>query len=185
MSKSFAFIALLATLSLAGFAQTQTPGTVTRQNELTTTFTITAIDQATRSITLRAQDGAVDTYTVGPDVTRFNQLKVGDTIRATYHEAVVLQVRKPDAPAPTTGAQANAGRLGDRPGGVVGTQQTTTVTVKSVDMNAPSITVTTADGRTITRKVADKQNLVGVKAGDKIDVTYTQSLIVAAEPAQK
>jgi Cu/Ag efflux protein CusF len=59
------------------------------------------------------------------------------------------------------------------------------VTVKSVDMNAPSITVTTADGRTLTRKVADKNNLAGVKAGDQIDITYTQGLVVAAETPTK
>ena len=52
-------------------------------------------------------------------------------------------------------------------------------------MNAPSITVVTADGRTLTRKIADKKNLEGVSAGDKIAITYTQALVVAAEPAKK
>ena len=59
------------------------------------------------------------------------------------------------------------------------------MTVKSVDMNAPSITVTTADGRTLTRKVGDKNTLAGVKAGDQIDITYTQGLLVAAESPKK
>ena len=73
----------------------------------------------------------------------------------------------------------------DVPGGVLGTQETTTVTVKAVEMNVPSITVTTADGRTLTRKIAERKNLEGVNPGDKIDITYTQGLVVAAEPSKK
>jgi Cu/Ag efflux protein CusF len=58
------------------------------------------------------------------------------------------------------------------------------VTVKAVDMNAPSITVTTQDGRTMTRKIEDKKNLEGVKPGDRIDITYTQAVVVSAEAAK-
>ena len=93
-------------------------------------------------------------------------------------------LRKPGAPATAPAAAAAGGRLKDKPGGAVGTQQTTAVTVKAVDMNVPSITVVTADGRTLTRKIADKKNLDGVKPGDKIDITYTQALVVAAEPGK-
>ena len=72
-----------------------------------------------------------------------------------------------------------------RPGAPLGAQQTTTVTVKAVDMNVPSITVVTADGRTLTRKIAEKKNLEGVKAGDQIDITYTQAVVVSAEPGEE
>jgi Cu/Ag efflux protein CusF len=193
MSKSIVFVALLAMLSavVVARAQTQPPGaqtepkTVTKQNQVTATATIKAIDPATRSITLRAENGDEDTFTVGPDVTRFDQLKVGDTIRATYYESLVFQLRKPGDTAPTSGTVAAGGRLKDTPGAAVGTQQTTTVTVKAVDMNVPSITVETADGRTLTRKIADKKNLEGVNPGDKIDITYTQGLLVAAESPKK
>ena len=75
---------------LVGRAQT-----VTKEGTVTATATITAIDSATRSLTLRNEKGEQDTFTAGPDVTRFNQLKVGDTIRLTYYESLVLQLRKP------------------------------------------------------------------------------------------
>jgi len=187
MSKSFVFVALLITLPVVAFAQAQGQGdkTVTKQNKVTVTATITAIDQATRSVTLRAENGDEDTFTVGPEVTRFNQLKVGDTIKATYYESLVFQLRKPGAPAAETGGVATGGRLKDMPGAAVGTQQTTTVTVKAVDMNKPSITVVTSDGRTLTRTIADKKNLEGVNPGDRIDITYTQALVVAAEPSKQ
>ena len=185
MSRLFVLVALLVPVVAAAGAQSQGDKTVTKKNQMTATVTIKAIDQATRSITLRSENGDEDTFTVGPEVTRFNQLKVGDTIRATYYESLVFQVRKPGAPAATAGSMAAGGRLKDVPGGALGTQETTSVTVKAVDMNVPSITVLTADGRTLTRKIAEKKNLEGVNVGDRIDITYSQGLVVAAEPAKK
>jgi Cu/Ag efflux protein CusF len=190
MSRSFTFVAALATLSVIGLgaAEARSQGDkplATKQNKVTATVTVKAIDPATRSVTLRAENGNEDTFTVGPEVARFDQLKVGDTIRATYVESLVFQVRKPGAAAPPIDAVLAGGRLKDTPGGAIAVQETKAVTVKSVDMHAPSLTVTTADGRTLTRKVSDKTTLAGVKAGDQIDITYTQGLLVAAESPEK
>ena len=73
------------------------------------TATIKAIDPATRSVTLRSENGDEDTFTVGPAVTRFDQLKVGDTIKATYYESLVFEVRKPGAPTVPSGTAARGG----------------------------------------------------------------------------
>ena len=191
MSKSFVLVALLTALPVVASAatqtqpQTQTPRPVTKENQVTVTATIKAVDPATRSVTLRSETGEEDTFTVSPGVTRFDQLKAGDTIKATYYEALVFQVRKPGTPSTVSGTGVASGRMKDTPGGAIGKQQTTTVTVKSVDLNVPSITVTTADGLTLTRKIADKKNLEGVNPGDRIEITYTQAVVVSAEPAKK
>ena len=184
MSTFFAGATLIAFLPLAQTAA-QTPGQVTKQQQVTATATITAIDPATRSVTIRDEGGVVDTFTVSPVVTRFDQLKVGDTIKATYYESLVFQVRKPGAPAPTSGEAAAAGRLKNAPGGIAGREVTGTVTVKAVDRTVPSITVVTDAGVTLTRKVADAKNLEGVSPGDKIDITFTQGVMVSADPAKK
>ena len=182
---TFALVAVLATLPvLASAGPIQDEKTVTRQNQVTATATVTKIDQATRSITLRMPSGAEETFTVGPEVKRFSELKAGDTIKATYYESLVFQLRKPGAP-PAEGATVGGGRLKQTPGGALGAQVTMTVTVKAVDMAAGSITVVTSDGRTVTRKVADKKNLEGVKAGDRIDITYSEAVVVSAEPGKK
>jgi hypothetical protein len=189
MSRSFCIIALLAAMPSAAFTGTPEPSqagkTVTKQNQVTATVTIKAIDPAARTVTLRAENGDEDTFTVGPAVTRFDQFKAGDTIRATYYESLVFQVHKPGAPAAPASAVGVAGRLKDAPGGAIGTQETTTVTVKAVDPTVPSISVVTADGRMLKRKIAEKKNLEGVSVGDRIEITYTQGLVVAAEASKK
>jgi hypothetical protein len=179
MLKTFVLL-LLAMLPAGTFAQT-----VTKQDQVTETATITAIDKGSRAVTLQAANGDRKTFTVGPAVTRFNQLKVGDVIRATYYESLVLQLRKPGAAVAPSTSTSTAERLKDRPGGVVAMQETTAVTVKAVDTNVPSLTVVTAAGLTETWKIADRKNLEGVAPGDRIEMTYTKGVVVAAEPAKK
>ena len=58
------------------------------------------------------------------------------------------------------------------------------MTVKAVDPAVPSITVTTPDGRTVTRKIENKKNIEGVKAGDKIDITFTRAIVTSVENAK-
>jgi hypothetical protein len=66
------------------------------------------------------------------------------------------------------------GRPKNQPGVGIAAQQTRTVTVKAIDPNVPPITVGTADGRPIARKIEDKKNINGVKAGDRIAITCTR-----------
>src|SRR5262245_37146995 len=129
---------------------------------VTSTATIQAIDSTARSVTLRDETGDEDTYTLGPQMTRFDELKVGQKVKTTYYESVVFQIRKPGQPDPTSVDYARTAGTGAQPSGTMAVQEKMTVTVKSIDQDLPSITVTTPDGRTVTRKVDDKKNLAEV-----------------------
>ena len=172
--------ALIAGATLAGAQSKTLPG-----GELKTlTATVEAIEQSTRSVTVRKSDGTDVTFYVPKSMTRFDQLKVGDKIKVTYYESLVFEVRKAGQPSTPTADALAAGRARNVPGGGVVTQQTRTVTVKAIDPAVPSITVTTPDGLTFTRKIEDRKNIEGVKPGDRIDITYSQALLIAAQPAK-
>jgi len=181
--KSAAVLTLAMCVSLAA-AESGQP-TITKGKTMSSTATILAIDSTARMITLRDSSGVEDVYTVGPEVQRFNELKVGDSVKTTYYESTVLQIRKPGAtPGPIGTSGAVTAGSGALPAGTMSVQEKMTVTVKSIDPSIPSITVTTPDGRTVTRKVEDKKNLEGVNVGDKIDVTYTRAALVSIDRAQ-
>jgi Cu/Ag efflux protein CusF len=184
MFRTFVLAATVSATAAVASAQTQNPAPIVKQNVVKATLTVTAIDQAKRSVTLRSANGDEDTYTVGPAVQRFNQLKVGDKINATYQEALVFEVRKPGATGAAAGTTAAGERYKNQVGGAIGAAHTTSVTVKAVNMTTPSITVVTADGHTMTRTIQDKKNLEGVKPGDRIDITYSEALIMTADPAK-
>jgi Cu/Ag efflux protein CusF len=183
MTKRHIVLAAMLCSAASSFTHAQAP--VTKSASVTMTATIQAIDQANRRVTLRTEKGEEDTFTVGPAVTRFDQLKVGDTVRMTYYESMVFQVRKPGEKAnPASDEAALTRAKGALPGGTISRQEKRTVTIKAIDPAVPSITVTTDDGRTITRKIDDKKNLEGVKAGDRLDITYTEALVTSVESAK-
>jgi Cu/Ag efflux protein CusF len=174
---------ILATLIwVAGAALPQAQAPVTKANVVTINATIQAIDAGTRTIVLRDDKGNEDSYTVGPAVARFNELKVGQKVNITYYESMVFQLVKPGQPSSGESFEAALSRAKSAlPAGTVATQDKATVTVKAVDPSVPSITVTTADGRVVTRKIEDKKNIEGVKPGDKIDITYTRAIVTSVQ----
>ena len=181
--KTAAVLTVAMCVSLAA-AESGQPA-ITKGTSMSSTATILAIDTTARMITLRDSSGLEDVYTVGPEVQRFNELKVGDSVKTTYYESTVLQIRKAGAsPGPTGTTGAATSGTGALPSGTMSVQEKMTVTVKSIDSNLPSITVTTPDGRTVTRKVEDKKNLEGVNVGDMIDVTYTRAVLLSIDRAQ-
>jgi Cu/Ag efflux protein CusF len=156
---------------------------VTESAEVELTAKITAIDHDARMITLEDKEGDTETLFAGPEVKRFDELKVGDTVTFRYYESVVSRVRKSGegAPAKSGGAPTLVRGTGAKPSGTVSQQLTATVTVKEIDPKVPSMTVTLEDGRTMSFKVEDKKNLENVKAGDKVDITYTAAVVITVK----
>ena len=177
-------LALVVSLAAATAVAAQEP--ITKSQSVSTTATIQAIDSTSRAITLRDEKGNEDSFSVGPGVKRFDELKVGDKVKFTYYESLVLQVRKPGDPAAagTSGNAALTRGKGDLPSGTLAVQDKASVTVKSIDPAVPSVTVTTADGRTVTRKIENKKYLEGLKPGDTVDITYTRALLTDIERAK-
>jgi Cu/Ag efflux protein CusF len=103
------------------------------------TVVIQQIDSAKRMITFRAEDGTEDTIWAGPEVKRFNELKVGDKINMTYYESKIFQVRPAGTrkPGETDTTSVTRG-TGTTPGVTLARQSVETVTVKSIDRSIPS-----------------------------------------------
>ena len=82
---------LAAMFCMAGLTLAQAQEPVTKANMVKITATIQAIDQTTRTITLRDDKGNEDTFTAGEAVKRFNELKVGQKVNISYYESIVFQ----------------------------------------------------------------------------------------------
>jgi Cu/Ag efflux protein CusF len=179
MKKTLAALAVVA--ALPALALAQKPVTQTDAVELTTK--IEAIDHTARLLTLKDPDGTMETIYCGPEVKRFDELKVGDTVTFKYYESIAYAIRKPGQPSglPAPSGPSVTRSQGPKPGGTIAKQETATVTLKAIDPKVPSVTVLTEDGRTTSFKVDDKKNLEGVKVGDKVEITYTQAVMVSVK----
>jgi len=95
------------------------------------------------------------------------------------------ELRKPGDPAPTAGVTDSVTPSTGATGKTIARQVTTTVTIMAVDASVPSVTVKTAKGNVLSFRVQDPKRLEGIKAGDTVDVTYTQAILVSVEPVAK
>jgi Cu/Ag efflux protein CusF len=177
-------IILIAAAGLAltaATARAQKP--VTHSDVVELTATIEAIDRDARLITLKDKDGELETLEAGPEIKRFDELKVGDTVTFRYHESIVFKIRKPgEAAAPSADKGLTVTReKGARPGGTASHEITLTVTVKAIDPETPSLTVLTDTGRVASFKVQDKNNIKGLAVGDRVEITYTEAVAISVK----
>jgi len=151
----------------------------------TATATIRRIDLSTRFVMLGGDDGSELGVFVPPDFTRLNELQVGDTVRMTYYESVVYRLRRRGAPKARVSEEVAASEsTASLPGARLSHQLTERVTVKAVDRDAPSLTLTDRHGRTVSRHVEHASDLDGVKPGDHIDITYTEAVLATVTRAK-
>jgi Cu/Ag efflux protein CusF len=148
--------------------------------------TVEKVNQKTREVTIKTEDGKKHSFTAGPNVRNLAQVKKGDIITVEYTESLAYEVRKHGGANGVTTAQAAArADSGARPAGVIAQQTTVTVTITAIDPNAPSVTIMGPKGNTKTIAVKDPNKLKGLKVGDLVDITYTEGLGVKVDPAPK
>ena len=124
----------------------------------TTTATIRQVDLKTRSVVLRGDDGSTLRVFVPQDFTRLNELRIDETVTITYYESIVYRLRRRGAPKPPVSEEvAVSETTASPPGATLSHQLTERVTVKAVDRDAPSITVTDRYGRTVSCQVIANQ----------------------------
>jgi hypothetical protein len=182
MKRIVAGVAVVAFVMTAGVAMAQTK-TITGETKLVTA-TVEAIEASTRTVTLKKDDGTYVT-TVAPDTFKqFSTLKIGDKVQARYYENLVLRVKKPGEKDVDTAQAAVTPSV--TTGGTQAKQRTITATITAIDDKAPSITFSGPNGWKYSSRVEDRKALAQVKVGDKVDITWTEALLVSIEsPAKK
>lgn len=181
---------IAGSLGLSALAVAQAPAEAPKGEAVVSTMeltaTVTAIDQATRKVTLRTEDGQEQTFVAGEDVRNLAQVKPGDLLTVVYAEALAYEVMKGgSAAAPETAVVGGRAEPGMRPAGVIGQQTTVTVTITAIDPSVPSVTFTGPAGNSKTIKVLHPEKLEGVSVGDTVQLTFTEAFGIKVEAAPK
>jgi len=149
----------------------------------TVTATVEAIDHANRVATVKKADGNYDEFYFSESFKAFDTLKIGDRVTAKYYENLVLRLKPAGEPDVNTAA-GGAVRSETATAGTISHQRTITATIAAIDQNVPSITFTGPNGWKYSSRVEDKAALAKVKVGDKVDITWTDAMILSLEPAK-
>ncbi|HSH88791.1 MAG TPA: hypothetical protein VK996_02340 [Ramlibacter sp.] len=135
----------------------------------TATGKVTAIDVPTRRLTAVGKRGEL-TFLVDSKVEGLEKYKVGDAVTVDYVAAVGLTVRRPksaSAPLPPVKTQ------GKRVKGVL--------RVLALDAANKTVKLQGPKGEVADLRVLDKQDIDGVKVGDRVEVVIYE--LVAAKVA--
>jgi len=190
-SRSLMTIATLAaTLFLATAARAETAAADPQGEAVIASATVTAtvvkVDQATREVTLKMEDGEEVSFVAGDDVKNLAQLKAGDLVMATYAEALAYEVKKGgEMAAPATAVAGGSAEPGMKPAGAIARQTTVTVSITAIDPEVPSVTFTGPGGNSRTIKVLRPEKLEGVSVGDMVQLTYTEAFGIKVEEAPR
>ena len=172
----------LATVALVSIPHTFMAQSKTLTGEVRTEqATVESIEASTRSITFKRTDGTYFSSVAGPEIKRFDEIKIGDKVTAKYYDTLVVRVKaagESDVVSQATGTTGSSQAL---PGGTKAKQTTITATITDIDQTIPSITFTGPNGWKYTSRVEDKAALAKVKVGDKVDLVWTEALLVSVE----
>lgn len=154
------------------------------REKVTATAVVQAVDQKNRLLTLKGEDGKVFTIKVGNEVRNLAQVYAGDTVKATYHQALAVQLDTIQG----TGVNqrivtVSAGRApaGQMPAGAVEEKVEMLGTILAVDKAKRTVLVQGAVHH-VTLQIPADMDVKDLKAGDQVRAVYTQELAVVVEP---
>lgn len=155
-------------------------GTVERK--FTATATVDAIDQASRAITLRSENGNVATFTAGPEIRNLAQLKRGDRITATITERITVTVQNESLPRSASEIAAiKTAQPGVKPGAIIAEGYRLVATVKAIDTANRTADLQFVNDEIETFMVRPDVDLSKYKPGDTVIIDVVARLSILAE----
>lgn len=150
---------------------------------------VESIDMATRHVLLRTEDDKLETVTVGPEARNLGQVKPGDQVEFTIRLGIAADMAPSDGSGPPIAHLdvSSRARPGEKPGGFVGEAVRVRVTFVAYDPKTKAATFTLPSGEQRSKVLQTQQMqdfAAGLKAGDKVDVTFARSLAIAVRPAK-
>ena len=155
--------------------------------EVTTmTAKVLSVDAASREVVLEGSNGAKRTIVAGPEVKNFSQLKPGDLVKATYTQAVAVELKKGGSGIRSSSVKEEGTRAepGEKPSGTAQRRVTVTGTVEQVDKAHRLVSVKGPQGNVVDVAVS-QATLEAVKVGDQVELVYTEALAIAVSAGGK
>ncbi|MGB5736470.1 MAG: copper-binding protein [Thiohalocapsa sp.] len=139
---------------------------------------VMVVNTETRLMTLKDADGIFHVLHVPPEVTRIDEIKIGDKVTITEISTALIGLTPADAGTPigmdaTTDVERESGR---KPSGTITETLTVSGEVVGVDAAAGTVTVK-GPNQTRTFDVSDPALLDGIKAGDGVVAQFRNVIV--------
>ena len=139
---------------------------------------VMVVNTETRLMTLKDADGVFHVLHVPPEVSRLDEIKIGDKVTITEISSALIGITPADAGTPiamdaTTDVARESGK---KPGGTITETLTVSGKVVAVDQAAGTVTVE-GPNQTQTFDVSDPSLLDGVKQGDTVVAQFRNVIV--------
>jgi Cu/Ag efflux protein CusF len=184
MRRKLYLLLSLATLMLSAFGVSATQPAVSVADSAVAVATVVAIDEQTRDITLAGPEGDRWTFTAGPEVRNFDQIKRGDRVIASYFAGFALALGPQGSGVKArydtlTGSRA---KPGERPAATFTRTTEATGVVKAIDAEKRLLTLQGVEKTIVLRASADI-DISQVRVGDEVEAIFVESYAINVEPA--
>jgi len=177
---------MMSTVSLPGVAQSDmvvtgsAPGIVSAAETVVLQGSITAIDSATRQVTLKGETGKELVVNAGPEVANFDQLRIGDVVALELMHALTMELKKGSTAIVSRSDSIGGARAaeGATPAGVIGREVKVMAEVTAVDSEKHIVTVQGPE-HSIDLPVADPAQFALISVGDRIEATYVEAVAIS------
>jgi len=145
---------------------------------------VTAIDHATRIVTVRNDAGEFHTFNVPKEARNLAQVEVGDMVYAQYDSIYSVEVFANDGQEEAAAATADAvarAEQGEMPG--MAAMETTVVsaTVEDINLEANTFKLKGPEGNITEYSARNPDNLRRAKVGDLVVMTVTEAVAITVE----
>jgi Cu/Ag efflux protein CusF len=164
----------------AALAQAPSAGGIDEVDVVHATAVVEKIDMDKRKVTLKMDDGKSKTIRVDKSVQNLDQVKVGDRLKMTYTDEIIIVIGKTgETPGAAGGGMVELAPKGAKPGTFMVDTMAISAKVLAVNSAKHRVTVEKPDGKKKTIKVSKKvTNLDQLKPGDSVDISITDALAI-------
>lgn len=181
-----------ATFAVSGFAQPAPTAQPAVKDELAVADVVVlrakieAVDAATRMVTVKGPSGKVVKIHADDRVKNFAQIKAGDDLVLKYVDAVsIALVKSGEGRSQTTTTTGMTAPVGAMPAAAAAKQTKVVASVVSVDPKTSHVVLEGPNANYVEVKVKDPAVMSSVKAGDKVEATFTEAVLIEVTPPGK
>lgn len=156
-------------------------------NTIEMTSIVRAKDITFRSLTLEGADGEEVKLRVGHDAVNFNKIQVGDKVKVTVAEELIISVNKKGEKISESSSSLVmvASKDAKKPAGLAVESTIATADVVAIDQVKRTATLKFKDGKTKTISVRDDIDLSQHKVGEQVVFQMTEMVAISVEKIQK
>jgi Cu/Ag efflux protein CusF len=146
---------------------------------------VEAVDLKARKVTLSSLQGDLFIIHVGKEAVNLPQVKKGDMVDITYGRELKVWMAAPGDVVNEQSTVVVRAKPGSKPQGMGVTETNVTAKILALDKTNELAKLELANGKVVTVKVENPENLNKVKVGDTLGISYLEVVDIAVRKGSR